>query len=144
MVCDFAAGHHVGNLTPPSTDGISTYSHKKKRSRPAAALRRMVDDANLGDEDAAARWRQTHPKSDVILHDDPPAVHHQDIDADDDDDGWIGSGQEMQNAGEEYRNVMTMLRKKEQTRKVPPSLLYPVCLLWVLQTIIFSSFYRSK
>ncbi|PNF14178.1 Tonsoku-like protein [Cryptotermes secundus] len=116
------AGHHVGNLTPPSTDGISTYSHKKKRSRPAAALSRMVDDASLGDEDAASRWRQTHPKSDVILHDDPPALHHQDIDADDDDDdGWIGSGQEMQNAGEEYRNVMTMLRKKEQTRKEPSS-----------------------
>lgn len=138
MVCDVAAGHHVGSLTPPSTDGISSYSRKKKRSRPAAALRRMVDDASSGDEDAASRWHQTSPKSD-----DPPVVHHQDIDADD-DDGWIGSGQEMQSAGEEYRNVMSMLRKNEQTRKVPPSLLYPVCLLWVLRNIIFSSFYRSK
>jgi hypothetical protein len=91
----------------------------------------MEDDASSGDEDTASRWRQTSPESDVILGDDPPIVHHQDVDADD-DDGWIGSGQEMQNAGEEYRSVMTMLRKKEQAKKVPPSLLYPVGLLWVL------------
>jgi hypothetical protein len=91
----------------------------------------MVDDASSGDEDTASRWRQTSPESDVILGDDSPIVHQQDVDADD-DDGWIGSGQEMQNAGEEYRNVMTMLRKKEQAKKVPLLLLYPVRLSWVL------------
>jgi hypothetical protein len=91
----------------------------------------MVDDASSGDEDTASRWRQISPESHVILGDDPPLVHHQDVDADD-DDGWIGSGQEMQNAGEEYRNVMAMLRKKEQPKQVPPSLLRPVVLLWVL------------
>jgi hypothetical protein len=79
----------------------------------------MLDDASSGDEGTASRWRQTSPESDV-LSDDPPLVHHQHVDADD-DDGWIGSGQEMQNAGEEYRSVMTMLRKKEQAKKVLPS-----------------------
>jgi hypothetical protein len=91
----------------------------------------MVDDASSGDEDTASRWHQISPETDVILDDDPPVVHHQDVDADD-DDGWIGSGQETQNAGEEYRSVMTMLRKKEQAKKVPPSLLYPVGLSYVL------------
>jgi hypothetical protein len=80
----------------------------------------MVDDASSGDEDTASRLHQTSPESDVILGDNPLLVHHHDVDADD-DDGWIGSGQKMQNAGEEYRNVMAMLRKKEQAKKVPPS-----------------------
>jgi hypothetical protein len=94
-------------------------------------MHRILDYSSSDDEGTASRRSQTSPESDVILSDDPPPVNHQDVDADN-DDGWIGSGQEMQNAGEEYRSVMTMLRKKGQAKKVPPSSLCPVGLLWVL------------
>jgi hypothetical protein len=54
----------------------------------------------------------------MASNDDQPPGYHQDVDADV-DDGWIGSRQEMQNAAEEYRSVMTMLRNKEKANKVP-------------------------
>jgi hypothetical protein len=121
-VCNIAAGHRVESRTPPITDGNSTsQSHKKKKSRPPATLRRIVDDASSGEEDTASRWRQTSPESDVISIDDTAEVYHQDIIADK-DDSWIGFREELQNAAEEYRNVMTMLRNKDQVNKVPPSL----------------------
>jgi len=121
-VYNIAAGHRVESLTPPITDGNSTpQPHKMKKSRPPATLRRILDDASSGEEDTAPRWRQTSPESDVISTDDTSQVYHQDIIADK-DDGWIGSRQELQNATEEYRNVMTMLRNKDQVNKVPPSL----------------------
>jgi len=121
-VYNVAAGHHVESLTPPVTDGNSTFqSHKIKKSRPPVTLRRILDDASSGEEDTASGWRQTSPVSDVISIDDTSQVYHQDISADK-EDGWIGSGQELQNATEEYRNVMTMLRNKDQVNKVPPSL----------------------
>jgi hypothetical protein len=91
----------------------------------------MLDYSSSEDEDTASRRCQSSPESDVILSDDPPPAHLQDVDADN-DDGWIGSGQEMQSAGEQYRSVMAMLRKKEQAKKVPPSSLCPVDLLCVL------------
>jgi hypothetical protein len=120
IVYDVAAGHQVHSLTPPVTDRNSTYSYNKKRSRPAATVHGMLDDAGSEDEGTTSRLRQTSPDIDVSLTDDVPPMHHQDADADD-DDGWIGSSQEIQNAGEEYRSVMIMLRKKEQAKKVPPS-----------------------
>jgi len=121
-VCNIAAGHRVESLTPPIADGNSTSrSRKIKKSRPPATLRRIVDYASSGEEDTASRWHQTSPESDVISTDDTSQVYHQDIIADK-DDGWIGSRQELQNAAEEYRNVMTMLRNKDQVNKVSPSL----------------------
>jgi len=121
-VYNIAAGHHVESLTPPIADGNSTsQSYKIKKSRPPATLRRILDDASSGEEDTTRVWRQTSPESDVVSIDDTSQVYHQDISADK-DDGWIGSRQEIQSAAEEYRNVMTMLRNKDQVNKVPPSL----------------------
>jgi hypothetical protein len=100
-----------------------------KKFRQSATLRRILDDASSGEEDIISGWRQTSPESDVISSVDPPQVYHQDIDADK-DDGWIGSRQELQSAAEEYRNVMTMLRNKDQANKVPPSLSCSVGLFW--------------
>jgi hypothetical protein len=102
-----------------------------KKSRPSATLRRILDDASSGEEGTVSGWRHTSPESDVISSDDPPQVYHQDIDADK-DDGWIGSSQELQSAAEEYRNVMTMLRNKDQANKVSPSLSDSVSLFWIL------------
>jgi hypothetical protein len=129
---NIAAGHHVESLTLPITDGNSTsQSHKMKKSRPPATLRRVLDDASSGEEDTASGWRQTSPESDVISIDDTSQVYHQDIFSDK-DDGWIGSRQELQTAAEEYRNVMTMLRNKDQVNKVLPSLSGLVGVFWVL------------
>jgi len=122
----------VESLTPPIADGNSTsQSHKMKKSRPPATLRRILDDASSEDEDTASRWRQASPESDVISIDDTSQVYHQDISADK-GDSWNGSRQELQNAAEEYRNVMTMLRNKERVNKVPPSLSGLVGVFWVL------------
>lgn len=101
-----------------------------KKSRPPATLRRILDDASSGEEDTASGWRHTSPESDVISTDDTSQVYHQDISADE-DDGWIGSRQELQNAADEYRSVMTMLRNKDQVNKVP-SLSGLVGVFWVL------------
>jgi hypothetical protein len=90
-------------------------------------MHRILDYSSSEGEGTASSRSQTSPESDVILSDDPPPVH-QDVDADN-DDGWTGSGQEMQNAGEEYRSVMTMLRKKGQAKKVPQSSLCLIVLL---------------
>lgn len=80
----------------------------------------MLEDVTSEDESPASGWHQASPGSNVTSSDDLPPGHHQDVDADV-DDGWVGSGQELQNAAEEYRNVMTMLRNKEQANKVPAS-----------------------
>jgi hypothetical protein len=90
-----------------------------------------LDDASSGEEDTASGWRPTSPESDVISVDDTSQVYHQDISADK-DDGWIESRQELQNAAEEYHNVMTMLRNKDRVNKVPQSLSGLVGVFWVL------------
>jgi hypothetical protein len=141
-VYNIAAGHHVEILTPPIADGNSTsQSHKMKKPRPPATLRRILDDASSGEEDTASGWRQSSPESEVFSIDDTPQVYHQDISADK-DDGWIGSRQ--QNAAEEYRNVMTMLRNKDQVNKVPASLSGLVGVFWVLLNRTFPYFVRSS
>jgi hypothetical protein len=127
----------VDNVSPKTTNENSTsHSHNKKRSRPAMTLRRTLEDVSSGDESPASRWHQASPESKVTSSDDLPSVYHQDVDADD-NDGWIGSSQELQNAAEEYRSVMTMLRNKEQPNKVSSLLLCRVGLCWVLWTRYF-------
>jgi hypothetical protein len=131
-VYNIAAGHHVESLAPPIADGNSTFqSHKIKKSRQPATLRRIWDDASSGEESTASGWCKTGPESDMMYNDDAPQVYHQDISVCK-DDGLIGSRQELQNAAEEYRNVMTMLRNKDQVNKVPPSLSGLVGVFWVL------------
>lgn len=127
-MCNIAAGHLVQSFTPPIADGNCTsQSCKTKKSRPSATLRRILDDASSGEEDTASGWRQTSPESDLISSADSLQVYHHDIDADNDDE-WIGSRQEFQNAAEEYHSVMTMLRNKDQASKVSASLSSSLCL----------------
>jgi hypothetical protein len=99
----------------------------------------MLEDVSSEDESPASGWHQASPGSNVSSSDDLPPGYHQDVDADV-NDGLIGSGQEVHNAAEEYRNVMTMLRNKEQANKVPVSSSSLSCqfgLFWVLWTKSF-------
>jgi hypothetical protein len=131
-VCNVAAGHHVANLTPSTTNGNCTSdSHNKRRSRPAASLRRTLDDLSSEDEGTASKWHQTSPESDTTSTDDVLPVSHQDIDADV-DDSWTLSRQKSKSAAEEYQSVMTMLRNKQQANKVSPLSSCPFSMFWVL------------